>query len=119
MAALLDAQALIAFLVGEAGGRRVREVLRAQDSATSAINLDEAQVRDLLEPLGVRILAVDASLAWRAAALRFRHYGRRTSRVSLADCCLVAAASSTDSVVSGDRGVVAMARAEGLQVVEI
>jgi PIN domain nuclease of toxin-antitoxin system len=131
VAALLDAQALIAFAVGEGPGRRVRHILRTRDCATTAINLaevvqkllrdgaEEERVRESLEPLGLVIIAVDASLAWRAGNLRARHYGRRTSRVSLADCCLVAASSSADTVVSGDRGVTTMAQAEGLKVVEL
>ncbi len=131
MATLLDAQALIAFSVAEPAGRRVRQILRTRNCATTAVNLaevvqkllrdgaEEAQVRASLEPLDLLIVTVDAPLAWRAGILRARHYVRRTRRLSLADCCLVAAASSTDTVVSGDRGVTAMARAEDLKVVEL
>ena len=131
MAAVLDAQALIAFVTGEPSGAAVRKILRTRECATSAVNLaevvqkllcegaEEPRVREALEPLGLQIVPVDAGLAWRAAGLRVRHYQRRRSEVSLADCCLVAAASAGDTVVSRDRGVTAMARAEGLKVVEL
>jgi PIN domain nuclease of toxin-antitoxin system len=131
VAALLDAQALIAFVAAEPGGPKVKEILRTQESATTAINLgeavqallrrggDENGLRDIFEPLGLGIVPVDSALAWRAALLRARYCHRRSSRVSLADCCLVAAASSEDSVVTSDRALVAMARAEQVEVVEL
>ena len=131
MAALLDAQALIAFAADEPAAQRVEDILRARESVTTAINLaevvqnllrrgaDEARVRGVLEPLGLGIISVDPSLAWRAGAVRARHYHGRTNRVSLADCCLVAAATSEDTIVTGDRALAEMARAEGVEVVEL
>jgi PIN domain nuclease of toxin-antitoxin system len=131
VAALLDAQALIAFATAEPAGPRVKEILHTQKSATTATNLGEviqailrrgageAALRTILEPLGLAIVPIDSALAWRAGLLRARYYHRRSSRVSLADCCLVAAATSEDAVVTADRALSAMARAEGVGVVEL
>ena len=131
MATLLDAQALIAFAADEPAAQRVEDILRARDSATTAVNLaevvqkllrrgaDESRVRAVLEPLGLTIVQVDVALGWRAGVLRARHYDSRKCRLSLADCCLVAAATSKDEVVTGDRALAEMARAEGLEVVEL
>ncbi len=65
------------------------------------------------------VVPVDSALAWKAGRLRARYYHRRSSRLSLADCCLVAATSGEDSVVTGDRALITMAKAEGLKVVEL
>ena len=131
MAPLLDAQALIAFVQDEGPAARIEAILREGESATTAVNLAEVvqkllrdgapeeDVRDVLEPLGVKIIAVDAALAWRAGVLRAQHFDRRRNRVSLADCCLVAAAASGDTLVSRDRGLAEMARAEGVEALAL
>jgi PIN domain nuclease of toxin-antitoxin system len=131
VAALLDAQALIAFAAAEPSGSKVREILRTRESATTAINLgeaiqvllrrgaDEAGLRSILEPLGLGVVPIDSALAWKAGLLRAQYYHRRSSRLSLADCCLVAAASADDAVVTRDRALVAMAQAEGVEVVAL
>jgi PIN domain nuclease of toxin-antitoxin system len=131
VAALLDAEALIAFAADEPAAQRVEDILRVRESATTAINLgeaiqallrrgaDEAGLRSILEPLGLGVVPIDSARAWKAGLLRARYYHRRSSRLSLADCCLVAAASPDDAVVTGDRALAAMALAEGLEVVEL
>ncbi len=54
--------------------------------------------------------------AWRGAFLRGRHYARGSCEVSLADCLLLASAGEGDSVATADTSVVAVARAEGIEV---
>lgn len=131
MAAVLDAQALIALVADEPAAQRVEDILVHEDGATSAVNLAEVvqrllrdgaveeAIRDALEPLGLRIIPIDHGVAWRAGGLRARDYDRRRNRPSLADCCLVAAAGPGDRIITADRAVAAMARAEGLEVEEL
>ncbi len=79
----------------------------------------EAPLRELIAPLGLAVVPISEALSWRAAALRARYYRRRRNEVSLADCCLVAAAMPSGTVVTGDRGMLEVARAEDLPVVAL
>lgn len=74
-----------------------------------------AQV-DALLGQSLSVIAIDAAIGKRAGRLRAEHYDRSTSPLSLSDCVLVACASARDSVVTSDRALATMARAEGLQV---
>lgn len=127
MGALLDAQALVAFLREEPAAHDVEVVLRRGAVAMTAPNLsetldvlirvdgyDESLLGSLIDPLGLDIVPMTAYHAWRAAALRSRHYAKDESEVSLADCALVAAATPADVVVTADRPVLRMADAEGV-----
>ena len=127
---LLDAYALVALLRAERAGADVRTLLRSGDCGMTASNLAEAadvlervhgigigESRPRVEPLPLTVVDVDARLAWRAAELRARHYRRRSSEVSMADCVLVAAARpGSDAVATADRAVAVMSRAEGVHV---
>jgi PIN domain nuclease of toxin-antitoxin system len=129
---LLDAFALLAFLDDERAASEVEQLLARGDAAMSAVNLAEAAQRKLRESsvtlpelqevvgsLPVAVIPYSEEHAWRAAGLRARYYDRRTSDVSLADCCLVAVATPADRVATADPAVLAMAGAEGIGTVEL
>lgn len=132
MGTLLDAFALIAFLDDEPAGADVELLLARGDAAMSAVNLAEAaqrqvrmtsvtmaELREVVGSLPLAIVPCSEWHAWRAAELRARHYDRRTSPVSLADCCLVAVATPADRVATADPALLEMARAEGVGTVEL
>jgi PIN domain nuclease of toxin-antitoxin system len=129
---LLDAYALIAFLDDEPAAADVELLLARGDAGMSAVNLAEAaqrqvrltsvtlaELREVVSLLPLAIVPHSERHAWRAAELRARHYDRRTSPVSLADCCLVAVATPADRVATADPPVLRMARAEGVGTVEL
>ncbi len=131
MGTLLDAQALVALLSDEPAATDVEALVRAGAGMT-AVNLAEAvavlmrfggitedELRGLVQPLGLLVGPVSEPLAWRAAALRARHYRGKQSPVSLADCFLVAGATPTDRVATADRAVLRMAAAEGVPTVAL
>jgi len=129
---LLDAYGLVALLAGEPSADEVELVLRRGDSAVTAVNLAEAldvlqrvhrlserEIRGPVEPLlagPLRVIPMGAELSWRSAALRARHYHRRSAALSLADCVLLAAAGPADAVATSDPPLAAAARAEGIDV---
>lgn len=132
MGTLLDAYALIALLREERAAAHVELILRRGDASITSLNLaesldlleridgiGEATLRPLIEPLALPVVPVTEALAWRAAALRATHYRRRQSEVSLADCCLVGAATTADRIATADRAVLEMARREGVAVEEL
>jgi PIN domain nuclease of toxin-antitoxin system len=129
---LLDAQALVALFRAEPGAHEVELVLRRGDVAMTAPNLaetldvlarvdgyPEGLLRSLVEPLGIAVVPMTEQHAWRAAALRARHYARGDSELSLADCALVATATPADVIVTADRPVLRMAEAEGIATVAL
>ncbi len=79
--AVLDASALLALLKREQGGEVVAEAL-AQGAAIGAVNLSEVvarlaeagmpepDIRQVIEPLGLDVIAFDADLAYLAGMLR-------------------------------------------------
>ncbi len=132
MGTLLDAFALLAFLDDEPAASDVERLLARGDAALSAVNLAEAaqkklrlssvtlpELQEVVGSLPVAVIPYSEGHAWRAAALRARHYDRRASAVSLADCCLVAVATPADSVATADPAVLRMAEAEGVGTVRL
>jgi PIN domain nuclease of toxin-antitoxin system len=127
---LVDAYALVAFLIGGPAAAQVRAILREGDAAIATVNLAEAldvsqRVRglpisralELLDPLFdglVTVRLLDLPVACRAADLRARHYHRATRPISLADAVLLASAGSADRIATADPDVLAVARAEHL-----
>jgi len=113
----------------------VEAILRRGEAAITTTNLGEAldqlhrvdgvalaALHELLAPTLdeiVRVIDHDTALTWRAVELHTRHYRRRGSELSLADCVLLAAARPGDRVVSADPPLVRAARAEGLEVVAL
>lgn len=132
---VLDAYALIAFLVGGPAASQVRTLLREGDAAVATANLAEAldvsqrvygleisRALDILDPLFDGTLAtvsLDVGAARRAAEIRAKHYHRSTRPISLADAVLVASAKRGDRVATADPDVLAVARAEKLEPVEL
>lgn len=132
MGTVLDAFALIAFLDDEPAAPDVEALLARGDAAISAVNLAEAADRKLrlssvtshelfevVRSLPLAVIPLAEAHAWRAGSLRARHYQRRDSAVSLADCCLVAVATAADRVATADPAVLRMAEAEGIGTVAL
>jgi predicted nucleic acid-binding protein len=132
---ILDAYALVALLADEPAAAEVTALLAGGDCAVTHVNLCESvyvlervhgigleESRPVLAPLlseRVRQLATTDETAWRASALRLRHYNRRSTGVSLADCVLLAAADVQDRIATADAPVAHVARAEGIEVVTL
>ncbi len=132
---LLDAYALIAFLVGGPAAPHVRALLREGDAVVATANLAEAldvsqRVHDLpigramevLDPLlegPLKARPLDVAVARRAAEIRAGHYHRSTRPISLADAVLIASASEGDRIATADPDILAVAQAEGLESVAL
>jgi len=132
---LLDAYALVAFLVGGPATQHVRALLREGDTAVATANLAEAldvservhglpiaRAMEVLEPLlegPVAVLPLDITVARRAAEIRARRYHRTSRPISLADAVLVASAGPGDRIATADPDVLAVARAEGLEALTL
>lgn len=133
--AVLDASALIVLLNDEPGATTVRSALedRSRPSVISAINLAEsvdvlvrvygieesavADAIDLLEIGGLDVVAVEAQAAWQAGLLRANAYRKRVAEVSQADCvAIVTAAARADALITTDKPLAEVARAQGLDV---
>jgi PIN domain nuclease of toxin-antitoxin system len=128
---LLDAYALIAFLVGGRAAAPVRSILREGDAAVTTTNLAETldvsqrlyglavdRAMELIEPLVAGPLAtlpLSSDLAVSAARVRARHYHRTRRAISLADAVLVASAMDGPDprrLATADPDVLVVAREE-------
>lgn len=132
---LLDAYALIAFLIGGPAAPTVRTLLREGDAAITTANLTEtldvswrahglpiSRAMDILDPLlqgSVATIPLDAGLARSAAEMRASHYHRSNCPISLADAVLLASAGSGDRIATADPDVLAIADVENLHTVEL
>jgi predicted nucleic acid-binding protein len=132
---LLDAYALIAFLVGGPAASQVRAILREGGATVATANLAEAldvsqrvyglpiaRAMEVLETLFAETLAtraLDLPTAQRAADIRARHYHRSARPISLADAILLASAGPDDRIATADPDVLAVASDEGVRVVEL
>lgn len=137
MATVLDAFALLALAVGEPASERVEAAIQRGDGRMSAVNLAEtadqlvrgrgheqaAVERILGDVVGevVEAVPMDVATAWRATALRARHYHGRRSPLSLADCTALALALDTVNGVlaTADHPLLRAAEAEGLKVLAL
>jgi uncharacterized protein with PIN domain len=115
---VLDAQAVIAALVGEPAAGEVEGLLRGSDgpprvSAANVAEIVDVLVRfrsqeivpveerlDWLVAGGLEVIAVDDGIARRAGAVRSRHYHARQRPISLADCLALATAQALDDVLA-------------------
>ena len=131
----LDAYALVALMGDEPAADAVQALLREGGTRVVVVNLAEAvdisqrvhklpaeDVRRALEPLlleGILFAVVsDEARAWLAAELRTKHFDKKTSSLSMADCFLLAhALTDGGPIVTSDQPMAAAARAEGLEVV--
>jgi predicted nucleic acid-binding protein len=132
---LLDANALVAVILGEPAMGTVQGLLREGNAAMAAPNIVEVydvavrregllieRVAGVVEPLfegTIEQVAVDASLARRAAEIRAEHYHRKTRRLSLADVILLAAAAPVDKIATSDSDVLAVAPKLGIETIEL
>lgn len=131
---LLDASALLAHLIGQPRGRAVSALLARGGLGMATVNLAETvdvlsrrvgheRASDALAPLVdgpvAHLLALDGARAWRVGELRARHYHRTRRPVSLADCALIACTGPDDSIASLDAMLIAMARDEQIDVVDL
>lgn len=132
---LLDAYALIAFVVGGPATPQVRAILREGDAAVATANLVEVldvsqrvhgmpihRAAEILEPLlagPLTVVALDSAVAHRAAEIRARHYHRSSRPISLADAVLIASARQGDRIATADADVLAVADAEKLDSVAL
>ena len=128
---LLDAYALVAFLVGGPASAQVRAVLREGGAAVASANLAEtldvsqrahglpiARAMEVLDPLLgdlMKVIPLDADVARAAAEMRSRHYHRSTRPISLADAVLLASAKGEDRIATSDPDVLAVAETEGIE----
>jgi predicted nucleic acid-binding protein len=125
---LLDAYALIAFLVGGPATQQVRAILREGDAGVATANLVEvldvsqrvygvptSRTLETLEPLlegPLTAIRLGLTVARRAADIRARHYHRSSRPISLADAVLIGSAESGDRIATADPDVLAVAEAE-------
>jgi predicted nucleic acid-binding protein len=132
---LLDAYALIAFLVGGPAAPSVRALLREGDAAVTVTNLAETldvsqrvygleiqRSMELLDPLlqgPLTAIPLDVLLARRAADMRASHYHRTSRPISLADAVLLASAKTGDRIATADPDILAIADIEKLATVEL
>lgn len=135
MRTLLDANALVAVILGEPAMGMVRNLLREGNAAMVAPNIVEVydvaarregisgeRVATVVEPLfesTIEQVAADASLARRAAEIRAKHYHRQARALSLADVVLLAAARSRDKIATSDSDVLAVAAELGIETIEL
>jgi predicted nucleic acid-binding protein len=128
---LLDAYALIAFLVGGPATHQVRAILREGDAGVATANLVEvpdvsqrvygvptSRTLETLEPLlegPLSAVRLGLTVARRAADIRARHYHRSSRPFSLADAVLIGSAASGDRIATADPDVLAVAEAEEIE----
>jgi predicted nucleic acid-binding protein len=131
----LDAYALVALVGDEPAAEEVQGLLREGGMRVAIVNLAEAvdisqrvhnlsaqEVRHALEPLLLADIVSTASPdephAWLAAELRIKHFDKKTSSLSMADCFLLAhALTDGRPIATSDPPLATVARAEGLEVV--
>ena len=132
---LLDAYALIAFLVGGPATQQVRAILREGDAGMATANLVEvldvsqrvygvptSHTLETLEPLlegPLTAVRLGLTVARRAADIRARHYHRSSRPISLADAVLIGSAESGDRIATADPDVLAVAEAENIEPIAL
>jgi len=132
---LLDAYALVAFVIGGPAAAQVRQLLREGDAAITSTNLIEVldvsqrrrgmpivRTMQVLEPLldgPLTAIVLDLDRAQRAAEIRARHYHRSARPISLADAVLIAAATGGDQIATSDPDILAVAKEEGIDTLAL
>jgi predicted nucleic acid-binding protein len=132
---LLDAYALIAYVIGGPAQEQVRAVLREGRTAVATANLVEIfdvaervhglpipRASDVIEGLFATTLSIvhlDEHLARRAGELRVEYYHRARSPLSLADVILIASAQPGDRIATADPDVLKTAATLGIETVEL
>jgi len=134
---LLDAYPLVALIADEPAAAEVEGLLKADGAQVPVVNLcevldvcqrthavPEREIRSVIEPLLLagRLTAVTSGMteAWIAADVRARYYDRKACALSLADCLLLAhATTAVEGIATADPAVAEVARAEGLAVISL
>jgi len=124
---VLDASALIAYLLDEPARAEVGDLLRKRPPPSiSAVNLEGRPAErvndaiDLLLVSGLEVQPFWLPNARRSAALRSTFYDRSTSALSLADCaCLATAVALKTDLATSDAPLARAARAVGVDVIEL
>jgi len=132
---VLDAFALVALALDEPAAAEVEATVRRGDCCVSAVNLAEAidqlgrvrgcvdaELRAAFAPMlgeALEVVGVDVDVAWRAADARRRHYRRRASELSLADCVALATVRPGDRLATADPALARAARADGIDVLAL
>lgn len=132
---LLDAYALIAYVIGGPAQEKVIAILRENKTAIATANLIEVfdvvgrqhaypvkRVAEIIDPLfggSLSIVHLDEHLARRAAELRVEYYHRSRNSLSLADVILIASARPGDRIATADPDVLATASTLGVKTVEL
>ncbi len=132
---LLDAYALIAFLVGGPATQKIRVILREGDAGVATANLVEvldvsqrvygvptSRTLETLEPLlegPLTAVRLGLTVARRAADIRARHYHRSSRPISLADAVLIGSAEAGDRIATADPDVLAVAEAEAIESIAL
>jgi predicted nucleic acid-binding protein len=131
----LDANVLVAVILGEPAMGPALALLREGSTAMAASNIAEVydisvrreglsadRVAEVLEPLFegvVEPIPVDADLARRAAEIRIEHYHRTKRPLSLVDVILLAAPGPEDKIATSDSAVLAIAAELGIETIEL
>lgn len=132
---LLDAYALVAFLVGGPAASHVRVILREGDAFIASANLAETldvsqrvhglpmeRSMEIIAPLfegSLGSIALDIALARRAAEIRAQHYHRSSCPISLADAILIASTPLDGRIATADPDVLSVAKLEGLETLAL
>ena len=127
---LLDAYALVAFLVGGPAASQVRTILREGDAAVATANLAEVldvsqrvygvsinRAMEVIDPLlesALSLVPLDLTVARGAARIRAEYYHRPSRPISLADAVLIASATGEDCIATADPHVLAVANSAGI-----
>lgn len=133
---LLDASALVAFLLDEPAAGEVEAILRAGQAAVTSVGLAEAldvtvrvigrelaEVESALLPLlrtSLGIVPVGEGEARKGATIRIVHYHREGRPLSMADCLLLGTALvHRASLATSDGALAQTARAENIELVPL
>lgn len=133
MTVLLDAYALIAYLRDEPAAIAVQDLLWKGELAMSAVQLGEVvdrmeridgvpadEVEVAVSALAIQVLSADYAVGAEAGRLRARHYRPTGRTLSIADAfCAATAMLHMCAVATADPVLLAVARSEGCQVVEL
>ncbi|HEV8603246.1 MAG TPA: PIN domain-containing protein [Gaiellaceae bacterium] len=133
----LDAYALVALIADEPAAEEVERILREGETRVVILNLAEAidisqrvhglpheKIRGAIEPLllsnALSAAVSDEPEAWLAAELRAKHFKKKTSALSMADCFLLAhALTDGGAIATTDPPLATLARAEGVDLVPL
>ncbi len=134
---VLDAQAVVALLLGEPAAERVAALIRDESdpAVISAVNVAELldvlirrgrPAPDVAEKLGwllaggLAVVSVDEAVGRSAGLIRAEDYHRVRRPLSLADCvALATAVARNDTLATADRPLSDAAKGRGVKVVRL